>query len=125
MEKVAVYASFKNQNSKSIEYSLKQLANYCLMKNYDYTFYLDKVKNRSDLNRKELNELKEDIKNKEYSKVVIKDITQLSKNTFSNVEFIQFLKDNDCQIESMDGLDLTLYKKIFDRFNKKKEEKER
>lgn len=125
MEKVAVYASFKNQNSKSIEYSLKQLANYCLMKNYDYTFYLDKVKNRSDLNRKELNELKEDIKNKEYSKVVIKDITQLSKNTFSNIEFIQFLKDNDCQIESMDGLDLTLYKKIFDRFNKKKEEKER
>lgn len=125
MEKVAVYASFKNQNSKSIEYSLKQLANYCLMKNYDYTFYLDKVKNRSDLNRKELNELKEDIKNKEYSKVVIKDITQLSKNTFSNIEFIQFLKDNDCQIESMDGLDLTLYKKIFDRFNEKKEEKER
>ena len=66
-------------------------------RNYDYTFYLDKAKNRSDLNRKELNELKEDIKNKEYSKVVIKDITQLSKNTFSNIEFIQFLKDNDCQ----------------------------
>ena len=125
MEKVAVYASFKNQNSKSIECSLKKIANYCLMKNYDYTIYLDKVKNRSDLNRKELNDLKEDIKNKEYSKVVIKDITQLSKNTFSNIEFIQFLKDNDCQIESMDGLDLTLYKKIFDRFNEKKEEKER
>lgn len=125
MEKVAVYASFKNQNSKSIEYSLKQLANYCLMKNYDYTFYFDKVKSRLDLDRKELNSLKEDIENKEYSKVVIKDITQLSRNTFSNIEFIQFLKDNDCQIESMDGLDLTLYKKIFDRFNKKKEEKER
>jgi DNA invertase Pin-like site-specific DNA recombinase len=125
MEKVAVYASFKNQNSKSIEYSLKQLANYCLMKNYDYTFYLDKVKNRSDLNRKELNELKEDIANKEYSKIVIKDITQLSRNTFYNVEFIKFLNDNNCQIECMDGLDLTLYKKIFDRFNEKKEEKER
>ena len=125
MEKVAVYASFKNQNSKSIEYSLKQLANYCLMKNYDYTFYLDKVKNRSDLNRKELNELKEDIANKEYSKIVIKDITQLSRNTFYNVEFIKFLNDNNCQIECIDGLDLTLYKKIFDRFNEKKEEKER
>lgn len=125
MEKVAVYASFKNQNSKSIEYSLKQLANYCLMKNYDYTFYLDKVKNRSDLNRKELNELKEDIKNKEYSKVVIKDITQLSRNTVYNMEFLKFLDDNNCQIESMDGLDLTLYKEIFNRFSKKKEEKER
>ena len=125
MEKVAVYASFKNQNSKSIEYSLKQLANYCLMKNYDYTFYFDKVKSRLDLNRKELNSLKEDIENKEYSKVVIKDITQLSRNTVYNMEFLKFLDDNDCQIESMDGLDLTLYKKIFDRFSKKKEEKER
>ena len=125
MEKVAVYASFKNQNSKSIEYSLKQLANYCLMKNYDYTFYFDKVKSRLDLDRKELNSLKEDIENKEYSKVVIKDITQLSRNTVYNMEFLKFLDDNDCQIESMDGLDLTLYKKIFDRFSKKKEEKER
>ena len=125
MEKVAVYASFKNQNSKSIEYSLKQLANYCLMKNYDYTFYFDKVKSRLDLDRKELNSLKEDIENKEYSKVVIKDITQLSRNTIYNMEFLKFLDDNNCQIESMDGLDLTLYKKIFDRFNEKKEEKER
>lgn len=127
MEKVAVYASFKNQNSKSIEFTLKQLANWCLMKNYDYTFYFDKIKNRLDNlnNRKELNNLKEDITNKEYSKIVIKDITQLSRNTFYNVEFIKFLNDNNCQIECMDGLDLTLYKKIFDRFNEKKEEKER
>ena len=125
MEKVAVYASFKNQNSKSIETILKQIANWCLMKNYDYTIYFDKVKNRLDLDRKELNSLKEDIENKEYSKVVIKDITQLSRNTIYNIEFLKFLDDNDCQIESMDGLDLTLYKEIFNRFSKKKEEKER
>lgn len=125
MEKVAVYASFKNQNSKSIQCILKQIANWCLMKNYDYTIYFDKVKNRLDLDRKELNSLKEDIENKEYSKVVIKDITQLSRNTIYNMEFLKFLDDNDCQIESMDGLDLTLYKEIFNRFSKKKEEKER
>ena len=125
MEKVAVYASFKNQNSKSIETILKQIANWCLMKNYNYTIYFDKVKSRLDLDRKELNNLKEDIENKEYSKVVIKDITQLSRNTVYNMEFLKFLDDNDCQIESMDGLDLTLYKEIFNRFSKKKEEKER
>lgn len=125
MEKVAVYASFKNQNRKSIDFNLKLIADYCLMKNYDYTIYFDKVKSRLDLDRKELNKLKEDIKNKEYSKLVIKDITHLSRNTFYNMEFLQFLDDNDCQIESIDGLDLTLYKKIFARFNKKKEEKER
>ena len=125
MEKVAVYASFKNQNRKSIDFFLKQIADYCLMRNYDYTIYFDKVKSRLDLDRKELNNLKEDIENKEYSKIVIKDITQLSRNTIYNIEFLQFLDDNDCQIESMDGTDLTLYKQIFDRFNEKKEERER
>ena len=125
MEKVAVYASFKNQNRKSIDFNLKLIADYCLMKNYDYTIYFDKVKSRLDLDMKELNKLKEDIKNKEYSKLVIKDITHLTRNTFYNMEFLQFLDDNNCQIESIDGLDLTLYKKIFARFNKKKEEKER
>lgn len=125
MEKVAVYASFKNQNNKSIEYFLKQISDYCLLKNYDYTIYFDKVQNRLDLNRKELNNLKDDIKNKEYSKIVIKDITQLSRNTGYNVEFLQFVSDNDCKIECIDGTDLTLYKRIFDRFSKKKEEKVR
>lgn len=125
MEKVAVYASFKNQNRKSIDFFLKRIADYCLMKNYDYTIYFDKVKSRLDLDRKELNNLKEDIENKEYSKIVIKDITQLSRNTIYNMEFLKFLDDNNCQIESMDGLDLTLYKEIFNRFSKKKEEKER
>lgn len=125
MEKVAVYASFKNQNRKSIDFFLKRIADYCLMKNYDYTIYFDKVKSRLDLDRKELNNLKEDIENKEYSKIVIKDITQLSRNTVYNMEFLQFLDDNECKIESMDGTDLTLYKEIFDKFNKKKEEKVR
>lgn len=125
MEKVAVYASFKNQNRKSIDFFLKRIADYCLMKNYDYTIYFDKVKSRLDLDRKELNNLKEDIENKEYSKIVIKDITQLSRNTVYNMEFLQFLDDNECKIESMDGTDLTLYKKIFDKFNEKKEEKVR
>lgn len=125
MEKVAVYASFKNQNRKSIDFFLKRIADYCLMKNYDYTIYFDKVKSRLDLDRKELNNLKEDIENKEYSKVVIKDITQLSRNTVYNMEFLQFLDDNECKIESIDGADLTLYKKSFDKFNEKKEEKVR
>ena len=56
------------------------------MKNYDYTIYFDKVKSRLDLDRKELNNLKENIENKEYSKIVIKDITQLSRNTIYKEE---------------------------------------
>ena len=90
MEKVAVYASFKDQSRKSIDFFLNRVADWCLMNNYDYALYFDKVKNRLDLDRKELNDLKEDIENGEYSKVIIKDITQLSRNTVHNMDFLQF-----------------------------------
>ncbi len=84
------------------------------------------VQDRATLkNRKELNDLKKDIEQKIYSKIVIRNISQLSKNVDDNIDFLNFLINNNCAIESMDGLDLTLYKEIFNRFSKKKEEKER
>ena len=75
MEKVAVYASFKKQSRKSIDFFLRKIADWCLVNNYDYTIYFD--------------------------------------------------LSNDCKIESMDNLDLTLYKKIIERFKNDKEERER
>ena len=126
MEKVAVYASFKKQSRKSIDFFLRKIADWCLVNNYDYTIYFDKVQERTNLkNRKELENLKEHIRQKRYSKVVVKNITQLSTNTYENIDFINFLLSNDCKIESMDNLDLTLYKKIIERFKNDKEERER
>ena len=125
MEKVAVYLCFKNKKRVAIDYFLKQISDWCLMKNYDYTIYFDKVQNRLSLDRKELNDLKEDIENKRYSKVIIKDLKQLSRNTIDNINFLQFLEDNNCKIECVDGTDLNLYKKIIEKFNKNKEEIER
>jgi len=124
MEKVAVYASFKKQGSESIDYTLKQLADYCLLKNYDYTIYFDKIKSRLDVDRKELNSLIEDIEKNKYSKVIIKDIRHLSRDTIFNVKFLQLLEDNNCELESIDGMNYILYKDIFNKF-KNKEEKER
>ena len=95
MEKVAVYASFKNQNRKSIDFFLKRIADYCLMKNYDYTIYFDKVKSRLDLDRKELNNLKEDMENKGYSKIVRKEIRQLLRNTIDNAELLNMCEYNN------------------------------
>lgn len=125
MEKVAVYLCFKNKKRVAIDYFLKQISDWCLLKNYDYTIYFDKVQNRLSLDRKELNDLKEDIENKRYSKVIIKDLKQLSRNTIDNINFLQFLEDNNCKIECVDGTDLKLYKKIIEKFNKNKEEIER
>lgn len=69
-----------------------------------------------------MNKLKHDIQNGKYKKLIIKDMTNVSRNTTFNIEFLQFLDDNDCKVESMDGIDLDLFKNIF---NKNKEEKER
>ena len=80
-KKVAVYASFKNRNRKVIDYFLNQVGNWCIMKNYDYTIYFDKIQNSTSLkNRRELEDLKTDIEQKKYSKIIIKDISHLSRN---------------------------------------------
>lgn len=121
MEKVAGYICFKNYKKNLISFYLKQMSDWCLMKNYDCTIYFDKVKSRSDLDRKELDRLKEDIKNKKYSKVVIKDITNVSRNIIFNLELLEFLENNNCKIESMDGIDLNLYKTIHKKFNNEEE----
>lgn len=122
LEKVAGYLCFKNQSKESMNLNLKQMSEWCLLKNYDCTIYFDKVKNRLDLDRNELNKLKHDIQDGKYKKLIIKDMTNVSRNTTFNIEFLQFLDDNDCKVESMDGIDLDLFKNIF---NKNKEEKER
>ena len=123
MEKVAVYASFKNKDKKLISHHLKRIKDWCLIKSYDCTIYLDKVKDRRNLqNRKELEDLKDDVRQHRYSKVIIENISQLSNNVTELIEFFDFLTLNNCDIESIDGLDLKLYKKIIEKFNNEKDE---
>ena len=89
MEKVAFYACFKNQNKHSIEYFLNKISDWCLLKNYDYTVYIDKVNNRLHMNdRKELKLLKDDIESGEYSKVIVNDIKHLSRDVVETLNFL-------------------------------------
>ncbi|HIS11731.1 MAG TPA: hypothetical protein IAB40_01330 [Candidatus Onthocola stercoravium] len=69
MEKVAGYLCFKNQSKESMNLNLKQMSEWCLLKNYDCTIYFDKVKNRLDLDRNELNKLKHDIQKWKVQKI--------------------------------------------------------
>lgn len=123
MEKVAVYVSTKTKNKYELQRRLSRISNYCLLKNYDYVLYVDDVKNRLDIkNRKALEELKAEIKEGKISKVIIQDVNQLSKNSASNLEFIEFLENNNCHIECIDGTDLhkyyEFYREIIKRINK-------
>ncbi len=115
MEKVAGYLCFINQSESSINFHIRQMLDWCLFKNYDCMIYFDKVKSRSDFNRKELNKLKLDIQNKKYSKLIIKDLTHLSKNVVNTLELLNFFDGNHCEVECMDGMNLKLYKEILNK----------
>ncbi len=123
MEEVAVYISLKNNKNYLKNSIFSQVENYCNLKKYNYEIYLDEVENRSSLDRKELNRLMNDMKKHKYSKLIIRDVTHLSRNTYDNISFLQFLEDNNCKVECIDGTDLILYKRIVEHFNRKKEEK--
>lgn len=118
MEKVAGYLCFKDQGKNAISFNLKKMSDWCLLNNYDCSIYFDKVKSHLDFNRKELDRLKEDIKNKKYSKVIIKDITNISRNTLFNVELLKFFEENNCEVISMDGLNLKLYSTLNQKYSK-------
>ena len=103
-----------------------KISNWCLLKNYDYTVYIDKVDSRLHMDdRKELKLLKDDIESGEYSKIIVNNIKHLSRDIVENLNFLLFLDENNCDIECVDGTDLKLYKKIIEKFNKNKEEIER
>lgn len=123
MEKVAAYICLKNSKNYLKNNLLSQVEYYCNLKEYNYDIYIDEVENRLSLDRKELNRLMEDIKEHKYSKLIIRGITHLSRNSYDNTFFLRFLEDNNCKIECIDGTDLILYKEIVEHFNRKKEEK--
>ena len=127
MEKVAIYASCKNKSRDYIEFLLNQITDWCYSKNYDYTIFLDK-KEKNLNNRSELNKLKKDIENHKYSKIIIKDIRHITRNLHYSMDFLDFLEKNNCKIESIDGINLNTYKKIYKQIInniKNKEELER
>ena len=127
MEKVAIYASYKNENRDYIEFLLNQIKDWCYLKNYDYTIYLDKREKNLN-NRSEFKKLKKDIENHKYSKIIIKDIRHITRNLHYSMDFLDFLERNNCKIESLNGEDLNTHLKIYKQIInnvKNKEELER
>lgn len=103
MAKVGNYISFKKKTNKSSRnYKMEQIANYNLMNNYDYKIYMDTIKNNVDTeSRKELEKLKQDIKSGLINKVVVSSLSNISKNSVILLDFMRFLKEYDCELESI------------------------
>lgn len=97
------YVSFKKKtNISSRNHKMEQIANYNLMNNYDYKLYMDTIKNNVDIeSRKELEKLKQDIKSGLINKVVVSSLSNISKNSVILLDFMRFLKEYDCELESI------------------------
>lgn len=127
MEKVSVYLSVKNKNSDSLQSKIQYIKNWCLFKNYDCDFYVDKIESRLDCkNRNDMNRLKENILNKKVNKVIVPNIENIGRNNIFVQEFLCFLDKHDCIIESIDGSNLNFYRNITNEIlNNYKEDRER
>lgn len=128
MEKVALYLTFKKKHDNRFRDSqMEYINNYCLNKKYDYDLYLDIVDNNLDVSRrKDLDRLKQKIEEQEYDKVLIKSMSNLSRNHLFCIDFIKFLRNNDCLLETVNNNEVNykVYDEI-DRLMKKINNKER
>lgn len=91
-----------------------RLLKYCESRNYKVTIYIDKIKNRLDVNNRiELMRLKTDVINKKYSTIVIDDLKHFSRDIFMVEELINFFKKYGCDIECVNGTNVYMSDKIF------------
>lgn len=126
MEKVAVYVSLIGRSKKLKDNFINEIIDWCLTKNYDYTIYFDRVKDRHTLKgRKEFEHLKEDVANGKYPKVIINNIGQLSRNGQENYNFLEFLCDSNCDLETLNEFETKLWKFVMDKYKIEKERLER
>lgn len=139
MKSVAVYYTYKvNSDSSNKDEDLKQIDLWCRKRNYNYTLYIDEVLNRNDNeNRLSMKELKRDIQRNYYSSVIIFNMHNLSRDFLFCTNFINFARNYNCKVLSVDGVNLysytdfveklskALYKKNKEKVKKLKEEKER
>ncbi|MCI9434915.1 MAG: recombinase family protein [Bacilli bacterium] len=127
MERVAVYYVEKINKEHSCNLDLRKIGNFCIENNYDYCLYVDIVKSRKIINnRKELKKLKKDIENRVYSKIIILNLSNISRNIDFNLELIRFAESYNCKIISTDKFDPHQYKNFIDNVYKKiNDDKER
>lgn len=101
MEKTGIYACITNDLR-----SLVKIQRYCDLHGIkQYEVFIDKVDNLRDVkNRPALKDLKEKVKNKQIDFVVIDNINDISSKLKFNIDFVNFVIENDCKISDTEGV---------------------
>ena len=120
MKNIGIYEShLDDKESISNNYDIKSYYN---LKNNNYIFYCDNVSNRKNLNRPQLNQLKDDIINHKISNLIIKDTGQICRDTHRVVAFYEFAKKYGCELKTLNNFDFEFAIKINKILNQKQKE---
>lgn len=111
MGNLAIYESWKD-NRKFTKEKIKQI--YDIEGDFDY--YCDYIKTRiSTDDRKELDRLKNDIRNNKISTVLFQSPNHISRDINAFISFIEFASNNNCNVTDIGGFNYN----NFYKFNKK------
>lgn len=109
MKKIVIYESWKD-NRKFTKAQIRKI--YKVKETFDY--YCDYIKSRmSTDNRKELNRLKNDIKNNEVSIVLIQSLNHISRDMQMVFSFMELASKNNCEVIDINGFNYTNFYKHF------------
>ncbi len=108
MGKLAIYESWKD-NRTFTKNQIKAI--YGIDEDFDY--YCDYVKSRiSTENRTELSKLKNEIENKNISKVIIRSQNHISRDMGMMLDFMEFASNNNCEVIDTSGFNHTNFYKF-------------
>ena len=108
MGKLAVYESWKD-NRTFTKNQIKDI--YGIDEDFDY--YCDYIKSRISIdNRTELSKLKNEIENKNISKVIIRSQNHISRDMGIMLDFMEFVSNNNCEVIDTSGFNHTNFYKF-------------
>lgn len=93
----------------SIQAQKEKLISYAKLKEWDiYKIYIDEGISGKNLNRKEVQELINDVKKKIVNNVLVYKIDRLTRSTKDLIELIELFKEHDCEFNSLnESIDTT------------------
>ena len=103
---VGIYVRVSTEEQALSGYSIRaqidKLTNYCYLKEWDvYDVYKDEgISGKNIKDRKDLNRLIDDIKNKKVDNVLVYKIDRLTRSTKDLIELVELFNKNNCSFNS-------------------------
>ena len=106
---MSLYVFEETDKEELIEQQEKRLKKYCDIKGYDIQSVYNDFNCERNMSREQLNKLLNDVLNGKVSKVVITDLSIISKNYEEFMTFARTLEKNNCTLTILSAFDMFKY----------------